>query len=54
MRTLLSITLIFLLAFPSINAQVPTTLRDTLISDFNSFIEILEQTHPDPYSRFGG
>lgn len=54
MRTLLSITLIFLLAFPSINAQVPTTLRDTLISDFNSFIEILEQTHPDPYTRFGG
>lgn len=54
MRTLLSIILILLLAFPPINAQVPTTLRDTLISDFNSFIEILEQTHPDPYTRFGG
>lgn len=28
--------------------------RDTLISDFNQFISVLEQTHPDPYYPFGG
>lgn len=53
MRTLL--LLIFsLLSLFSATAQVSTTLRDTLISDFDSFIKILEETHPDPYTRFGG
>lgn len=44
-------TVLFLL---SASAQEPATLRDTLLSDFGSFIRILEQTHPDPYTRFGG
>ena len=31
-----------------------TVSRQLLISDFNTFIEYLEETHPDPYSSFGG
>lgn len=27
---------------------------DTLIADFRYFVRALEQTHPDPYSRYGG
>lgn len=44
-------SLLFLL---SAQAQVNNNLRDTLTSDFDSFIKILEETHPDPYTRFGG
>lgn len=53
MRTLLLLIFSFLSLFP-LEAQVSTTLRDTLISDFDSFINILEETHPDPHTRFGG
>lgn len=28
--------------------------RDTLVSDFKTFVKYLETTHPDPYSGFGG
>ena len=28
--------------------------RDTLIADFRQFVSYLEETHPDPYSAFGG
>jgi len=31
-----------------------TVSRQLLINDFNTFIEYLEETHPDPYSSFGG
>jgi len=31
-----------------------TIHRDSLVSDFNYFIDALENTHPDPYSAFGG
>lgn len=44
----------FLLSLLGAEAQTSVTLRDTLVSDFDSFITILEQTHPDPYTRFGG
>lgn len=42
------------LSLLTVEAQTSVTLRDTLMSDFDSFINILEQTHPDPYTRFGG
>lgn len=53
MRTLILFLLSLLFLSPT-QAQVPANLRDTLISDFDSFIKILEETHPDPYTRFGG
>lgn len=28
--------------------------RDSLLSDFDAFVKIIEDTHPDPYSNFGG
>ncbi|MFA8433266.1 MAG: S41 family peptidase [Marinifilaceae bacterium] len=31
-----------------------TIQRDSLLSDFQFFIEALENTHPDPYTAFGG
>lgn len=44
--------IIFLSALTS-NAQ--TTLNnDSLASDFNYLVKLLESTHPDPYSGFGG
>lgn len=53
MRTILLSVFSFLFLLP-IKAQVITDLRDTLVADFDSFIKILEETHPDPYTRFGG
>lgn len=31
-----------------------TMSRDTLVADFRQFVTYLEETHPDPYSAFGG
>lgn len=42
------------LSLLTVQAQTSLMLRDTLMSDFDSFINILEQTHPDPYTRLGG
>lgn len=53
MRTILLSIFFFLFLLP-VKAQATTDLRDTLIADFDSFIKILEETHPDPYTRFGG
>lgn len=53
MRTFI-LFLFSLLCLFSAQAQVAGNLRDTLTSDFDSFIKILEETHPDPYTRFGG
>ena len=39
------------LAFNSANAQIPT---DSIVADFNEFIRLLEETHPDPYTNYGG
>lgn len=44
----------FLAAVSFSAAAQPPTLRDSLVSDFDTFIALLEQTHPDPYTRFGG
>lgn len=47
--------LIVLFPAVSLSAAAPRqTLRDSLVSDFDTFISLLEQTHPDPYTRFGG
>lgn len=40
-----------MLAFNSANAQIPT---DSIVADFNEFIRLLEETHPDPYTNYGG
>jgi len=43
---------ISLLAF-TLNAQTVFN-RDSLVSDFSYLVKLLEATHPDPYSGFGG
>lgn len=35
-------------------AQQEVYLRDSLLSDYDLFIEYLEDTHPDPYTPLGG
>ena len=35
-------------------SETQTVPRQLLIDDFNTFIEYLEETHPDPYSSYGG
>lgn len=48
-----ALVLLFLLPQTIVAAPQPT-LRDSLIADFDTFVTLLEQTHPDPYTRFGG
>ena len=43
--------LITVLAFNSANAQIPT---DSIVADFNEFVRLMEETHPDPYTNYGG
>lgn len=33
--------------------QAPTAV-DSVCADFDKFVEYLEETHPDPYTAFGG
>lgn len=35
----------------SCQAQIPT---DSIVADFNEFVRLLEETHPDPYTNYGG
>lgn len=47
----LPLVLFFLtLGWPCV-AQIP---NDSIISDFRHFIDYLEETHPDPYTNYGG
>ncbi len=40
---------------PSASQNLKTEISpDSLVADFNTLITYLEQTHPDPYSGFGG
>ena len=32
----------------------PHTAIDSVCADFDRFVEYLEETHPDPYTAFGG
>ena len=50
-RAALLSVLTMVLAFNSVNAQVPT---DSIVADFNEFVRLLEETHPDPYTNYGG
>lgn len=36
------------------SASQQTFCTDSLVQDFRYFVEQLEQTHPDPYTRYGG
>lgn len=50
-RAALLSVLTTMLAFNSANAQIPT---DSIVADFNEFVRLLEETHPDPYTNYGG
>ena len=50
-KQLSALALTLMMASVSVNAQVP---NDSIIADFNEFIRLLEETHPDPYTNFGG
>lgn len=43
--------LVALLSMGNTHAQVPT---DSIVADFNEFIRLMEETHPDPYTKYGG
>ena len=43
--------LIALFTSSQVMAQVPT---DSIVADFNKFVRLLEETHPDPYTNYGG
>lgn len=46
--------LLFLIAVHATAQQPQTYATDTLIADFNYLIHQLEETHPDPYTNYGG
>lgn len=50
-RAALLSVLATVLALNSANAQTPT---DSIVADFNEFVRLLEETHPDPYTNYGG
>ena len=50
-QNLAAIALTVLIAGNCANAQVP---NDSIVADFNEFVRLLEETHPDPYTNFGG
>ena len=50
-RAALLSVLTTMLAFNNANAQIPT---DSIVADFNEFVRLLEETHPDPYTNYGG
>ena len=50
MKKLIFATILMVLAL-SAGAQVP---NDSIVADFNEFVRLLEETHPDPYTNYGG
>lgn len=44
---------VFILTSTLINAQIDS-INKIYKDDFNTFVQLLEETHPDPYSAFGG
>lgn len=50
-RIVLIIVLTVFAACSTAFAQVPT---DSIVADFNEFVRLLEETHPDPYTNYGG
>ena len=43
--------LVALMSLSKVHAQIPT---DSIVADFNEFVRLLEETHPDPYTNYGG
>lgn len=57
MKIIISIVLIIILGTDGYAAQfraTPDNPTEILLEDFDYFFEAFEQTHPDPYSAFGG
>lgn len=50
-KTMSAIVLMITLTTSIAKAQVP---NDSIVADFNEFIRLLEETHPDPYTNYGG
>lgn len=50
----ITILIVALFLFNAIVYSQTILLRDSLIVDFERLVTYLEQTHPDPYSGFGG
>lgn len=50
-RATLLCLLVTVLTLNSANAQMPT---DSIVADFNEFVRLMEETHPDPYTNYGG
>ena len=48
--TLMAVLMV-LFTSSQVMAQVPT---DSIVADFNEFVRLLEETHPDPYTNYGG
>lgn len=40
--------------YVSLNALANHTERDSILSDFDTLVGIIEDTHPDPYTNYGG
>ena len=54
-KILLLISVILNIVSFSINCHASRTVelkKDSLVADFKFFCKILEETHPDPYTRF--
>jgi hypothetical protein len=47
----LAMMLITLMMTSAAQAQIPT---DSIVADFNEFVRLMEETHPDPYTNYGG
>ena len=50
-KSVLAFALTILFASNTAIAQIP---NDSIVADFNEFIRLLEETHPDPYTNYGG
>jgi len=45
---------LFFLTLSCVCGSAQKTDRQLFINDFNTFVEYLEETHPDPYTSYGG
>lgn len=46
--------LVFIAFAVTVKAQVVKSCRDSVIADFRYYVKLLEETHPDPYTAYGG
>ena len=50
-KSVLALVAAAMFASNTASAQIPT---DSIVADFNEFVRLLEETHPDPYTNYGG